>query len=325
MACFYSCSCHWYFMQDGKAPDRPIKLRLDVPPSMDGHSLAEIISAACRCSRESAESAVAFGAVRLGGAVATQPQAGVKAGTLLTVDYDPDMDTLWTADILFEDKQMLVLNKPGGVPVYATRAGGGNSVEQVLARQASNRYKPRIVHRLDLPVSGILVVAKTRQGANRLSAAFRKGRIEKTYLAVVHMAEELPAMPIVVEEPLSWTPGKKLAQVAPDGRPSKTVISAARKLTGDKALVSIDLLTGRTHQARCHLAHLGYPIAADKRYGGAVNTPIRRIALHAARLKLSVPDLGIAQSWTQIPPDDFWSCAGLPDATELAKELLASH
>jgi 23S rRNA pseudouridine1911/1915/1917 synthase len=311
-------------MQDGKAPDRPIKLRLDVPTSLDGHSLAKIISVATRCSRKSAGRAVKFGAVRLDGEVSLRPQEPVKAGVLLTVDYVPGMDSPWTPEIIFEDEQMLVLNKPGGVPVYSTRAGGGNSVEQVLAGIASNRWQPRLVHRLDLPVSGLLIVAKTREAARQLSTAFRQDQIEKTYLAVVHTAQELPEVPITVDAPLLWLAGKQRAMVAPDGRPSKTVITAARELPEGKALVSIKLLTGRTHQARCHLAHLGFPVAADKGYGSSITHPTPQIALHAARLTLSVPVMGIAQSWTQIPPAEFWGCAGLPDTPDLAKRLLAS-
>lgn len=301
--------------------ERPIRLRLDIPAQLHGQPLDRVLALAARVSPARAAQAIAFGAVRVNGAVVTAGNTRMTDGALLSVDYDPSMDQNWTPEILYEDAVFVLVNKPAGVPVQGTRAGTGNSLEEMLRRLAQGKWSPHVVHRLDLPVSGLLLVARSQPAARKLHALFESLEVHKTYLAVVRTGPALPQIPCVVDAPLKWLPSKQKALVAPDGRPSKSILTACEPLGDGKAVVALDLITGRTHQARAHLAHLGLPIAGDTRYGHSQQRR-PRIALHAARLRLQHPETGTEFLRTVLPPDDFWQASGLTPMPSLAEQLL---
>ena len=209
--------------------------------------------------------------------------------------------------VIHEDDKVIVFNKPSGL---AVQGGGGisRSLDDLLVAFAkSNGKRPRLVHRLDLGTSGVIITARTQPAAAFLSEEFASRRTEKTYLALVRGA--LPSAdegtlntPLVkVEEAgrprmIAAKPGRKGAQAA---------VTHWRILTrsGDAALLEARPETGRMHQIRAHLSIAGMPILGDWLYGtGAEGAS--RLMLHAAKLVVRHPDGG--EMCFEAPlPEDF--------------------
>lgn len=162
---------------------------------------------------------------------------------------------------------MLVIDKPAGLPVHAGPKGGPNLAAALDALRFGLPKPPALAHRLDRGTSGCLVLGRHRDATARLGRLFAQNRIEKTYLAV--LAGTLPepegrvdaALARRSPDPRSWW-----MKVSPDGQPASTgwrVLGQADGLT----VVALSPLTGRTHQLRVHMAHLGCPIVGDAIYG----------------------------------------------------------
>lgn len=162
-------------------------------------------------------------------------------------------------------------------------------------------YTP--VHRLDRLTSGALIVAKTRIAARALSRALSHGDIRKTYLAVV---EGTPAEPAgEISAPLLTTKGARShSAIAAGGKEARTVYTVVKTLRGDRTLLEVSMLTGRTHQIRAHLASIGHPIVGDKEYGAASSSG-GRLFLHAWKLRFNHPVTGKAVAATAGMPDEF--------------------
>lgn len=225
--------------------------------------------------------------------------------------------------ILFEDAHLLVLDKPAGLVVHP---GAGNH-EGTLANGllhhcagievVGGTERPGIVHRLDKETSGCLVVAKTESAHRLLADEFASRGVGKTYLALV---DGTPRMPHgTIEAAIGRHPihRQKMA-VVERGRDALTRyrVLAARE---GKALVQCQPKTGRTHQIRVHLKHLGHPVAGDPAYGRRGN--FGRHMLHAWKLEFTHPATGERVSFTAPLPADFpeWACEaslqGAPVAT----------
>ncbi|HZU99614.1 MAG TPA: RluA family pseudouridine synthase [Planctomycetota bacterium] len=199
--------------------------------------------------------------------------------------------------IIHLDDAIVVVNKPAGLPVSARLRLGGEdalkAVRRVLERRGLGCEFLGNPHRLDKDTSGVLVLARTREAARVLSEAFKAGETIKTYLA---WTEGLPptrsgfiAAPILA-------PGDGEARIDPRGRPARTRYRVVA-VSGGRALLSVRLLTGRTHQIRLHLAHLGTPIVGDRVHGRAGGG----LLLHARRLVLLHPATG-ARIVLRAPP-----------------------
>ncbi len=209
--------------------------------------------------------------------------------------------------ILHQDPALVVVDKPAGLVVHpGAGRSSGTLVHRLLARfpeleGVGGPGRPGIVHRLDKDTSGVLVVARTREAYRALQQAFAGRKVEKRYLALVYGSPR-PAAGEISGAIGRHPERRKQMTVRADGRPALTRFRTVAAAAG-VALLEIDLATGRTHQIRVHLKHLGHPIVGDPVYGEArwkglparAQGPLRgfaRPALHAWRLALEHPESG---------------------------------
>lgn len=190
--------------------------------------------------------------------------------------------------VIYKDDNIIVLNKPSGLAVQ----GGTNTSRHVDGMLEALRFelneKPKLVHRIDKDTSGVLVLARNRTWADRLTKAFREHTLPKTYLALVNSCPKNPAGEI--KAPLEKCGEKSL--VAPDGKPAATVYKTLDEVGSKFALVEASPLTGRTHQIRAHMEYIGCPIVGDDKYFGGekrqkyASIP-DKLYLHAYKIDLS--------------------------------------
>lgn len=208
-------------------------------------------------------------------------------------------DGTTTLEILLEDNHLLAVNKPSGLPSQPDASGDASL--DVLAREYIRvKYaKPgeaylALLHRLDRPTSGVVLMARTGKAAGRMAEAFRRREVSKRYLAVVECATR-PERSAECRDWLAPAGNGGMRRVdgkTPDSREAGLVYRLAAELDGGRrALLEIDLLTGVKHQIRCQLAARGLPVAGDHRYGALGKTarprPVaggRAILLHARRV-----------------------------------------
>ena len=198
------------------------------------------------------------------------------------------------AAIVFEDKHVLVLDKPSGLASHGGSGVRHGAIEALRDLRGDTRLE--LVHRLDRDTSGILVFAKSRAALLALQSEMRAGRVEKRYLALLD--GRLEPSPFRVEAALRkhvLQGGERMVQVSADGKPSVSVFSVAQRLPG-ATLAEVLIETGRTHQIRVHARHIRHPIAGDDKYGDpAFNARmkalgLRRLFLHAASLRIRGPN-----------------------------------
>ena len=189
--------------------------------------------------------------------------------------------------VIYKDDNIIVLNKPSGLAVQ-----GGTPSRHVDGMLEALRFelneKPKLVHRIDKDTSGVLVLARNRTWADRLTKAFREHTLPKTYLALVNSCPKNPAGEI--KAPLEKCGEKSL--VGPDGKPAATVYKTLDEVGSKFALVEASPLTGRTHQIRAHMEYIGCPIVGDDKYFGGekrqkyASIP-DKLYLHAYKIDLS--------------------------------------
>jgi 23S rRNA pseudouridine955/2504/2580 synthase len=189
--------------------------------------------------------------------------------------------------VIYEDKRLLVLNKPTGVAVHGG-SGISHGVIELLRHARPDLKDLALVHRIDRETSGCLVMAKRRSALRDLHERFREGKVEKHYLALVvgdwQLGEQLIDAPLFVQNRQN---GERHVIVSgKQGKSAQTRVSLSRRY-GKYSLLSCAPLTGRTHQLRVHLEHVEHPIAGDDRYGDddanreAKKLGLRRLFLHA--------------------------------------------
>jgi 23S rRNA pseudouridine1911/1915/1917 synthase len=213
-------------------------------------------------------------------------------------------------DIVFEDDEILVVNKPAGLVVHP---GSGNwkgtMLNALLHHSAQLAAVPRagIVHRLDKDTSGLLVVAKSLRAQTELVRQLQARTVRRDYLALVRGAVRSSGE---VDAPVGRDPRRRTRMaVVGKGRPALTRYKVVKRFT-DATLLECSLATGRTHQIRVHMQSLGHPLVGDPVYGGrrragSTAAGFRRQALHAFRLEFSHPVSGVRRSFTAPPPEDF--------------------
>ncbi len=206
--------------------------------------------------------------------------------------------------LLHLDEALVVVDKPAGVPAQPTLTSDRGTLPELVAALVGAEVT--LVHRLDRETSGATVLARTREAAAVLAEAFRTGGPEKTYLALTARAPSPPGGRI--DARLGKDPARPgLRRVSPGGDPAATVYRTLSVGAGG-ALVEARPETGRTHQIRVHLAHLGAPLLGDARYGGPRRVgelEIPRVMLHALRLELAHPSTGERIAFAAPVPEDF--------------------
>jgi 23S rRNA pseudouridine1911/1915/1917 synthase len=244
-----------------------------------------------------------------------RPREIVHAGDLIRL-IEPPLEKIAAEpeniplDILFEDKDLLVLNKPAGIVVHP---GAGNVrhtlVNALLAHCPTlsgigGKERPGIVHRLDKETSGCLVVAKNDAAHQNLSRQLAERTVEKIYLALV--AGIIRKKQGVIDAPIGRHPvnRKRMAVAKRRGRAARTDYRVLQS-TGGISLVECMLHSGRTHQIRVHLHHLGHPVLGDKVYGGKHADAFSRQMLHAWKLGFHHPHTGEWRKFEAPLPDDF--------------------
>ena len=195
-------------------------------------------------------------------------------------------------DLVYEDEDLCVVNKAPGMLVHPSHGHWADTVGNYLMghyleRREASGFHP--VHRLDKGTSGLLVTAKHPHGQEKLKNQLHTGGFRRVYLAVCDGVPR-PAQG-AIDAPIGPAPGSRVAQaVRPDGKPAHTHYRVLRELDG-QALVELELDTGRTHQIRVHLAHIGHPLVGDFLYG--TESPLIPCpALHSARVELTHPITG---------------------------------
>ncbi len=181
--------------------------------------------------------------------------------------------------VLYEDKRLLVIDKPTGMAVHGG-SGVSHGVIELLRHERPELADLSLVHRLDRETSGCLVLAKRRSALRALHAKFRDGAVEKNYLALVvgdwQLGEQLVDAPLLVTHRRG---GERHVIVSEEGKPARTRFRLSRRY-GSVSLMQCSPLTGRTHQIRVHALTAGFPLAGDERYGdAAANRRLRKLGL----------------------------------------------
>jgi len=198
-----------------------------------------------------------------------------------------------TDRVLYEDKRLLVIDKPAGIAVHGG-SGISHGVIEILRHARPELRDLSLVHRLDRETSGCLVLAKRRSVLRELHARFRDGVVEKNYLGLAvgdwQLGEQLIDKPLLVQHRKG---GERHVVVSGGGKPAQTRVQLSRTF-GKYSLLQCAPLTGRTHQIRVHLQCLGFPLVGDERYGDeeenrrAKNFGLPRLFLHAQ--SIAFPD-----------------------------------
>ena len=209
-------------------------------------------------------------------------------------------------DIVHEDDDLIVLNKAAGVPVHPGPGHFSDTLGNFLVdyyEKTGQEADFHPVHRLDRGTSGLLVAAKHPHAQEVPKNQLHTEDFRRVYLAV---CEGVPAPPSgVIDAPLGPRPGSLMEQmVRPDGRPARTKYGVLRRW-GGRALVSLELETGRTHQIRVHMAHIGHPLTGDFLYGTEDRALICRPALHSGYLSFRHPLTGETMQFSVPLPEDM--------------------
>jgi 23S rRNA pseudouridine1911/1915/1917 synthase len=224
-------------------------------------------------------------------------------------------------DIVFEDADLIVVNKPAGMVVHPAAGADAGTLANALAfhfehlSNTAGAARPGIVHRLDKGTSGLLVVAKTESAHEHLADQFRAREVFKSYVALVHGHVEKKTDQI--DQPIARDPRNRIRMaVVRGGRPALSIYRVRRRFERF-TLLDIELKTGRTHQIRVHLAWLKHPVVGDEVYGGGrdktvtdaqIRAQIARLGrqfLHAEQLGFRHPRTGEQVRFTVDPPADL--------------------
>ncbi|MCG6858366.1 MAG: RluA family pseudouridine synthase [Salaquimonas sp.] len=296
-------------------------------------------------SRSRVKALILEGHVTLNGKACTSPNQRLKPGDefALLIPEPEDATPLPEAiplDILYEDDDLIVVHKPAGMVVHPAPGNATGTLVNALLYHCGESLagiggvrRPGIVHRLDKDTSGVMVVAKTERAHAGLAAQFadhgRSGPLERFYLALVWGG--LPRAAGTIDAPLGRSPNDRLKRAvvserASGSRHAVTHYRVLRKYPDRKdaspviaSLVECRLETGRTHQIRVHMAHIGHPLIGDRDYGAHFATKVNalpeairegvtafhRQALHAATLSFAHPATGETMRFEASLPEDF--------------------
>lgn len=215
--------------------------------------------------------------------------------------------------VLYEDNHLMVVNKEPGEIVQGDKTGDEPLVE-TLKRWLKEKYgKPGnvflgVVHRLDRPVGGVVVFAKTSKALTRLNEMFRKGEVHKTYWALTRNKPTLPAARLVNWITTVEKTNKSTAHVRPVAGAKEAALSYAHRASSDRYhLLEVNLETGRKHQIRVQLSAAGMPVKGDLKYGDKRSNPDGSISLLARRIRFEHPvSHEMIDITAPLPSDKLW-------------------
>jgi len=265
------------------------------------------------------------------GATITEPSHRVKPGEVFALTVPAPEAALPAAqaiplDVVYEDADIIVIDKPAGMVVHPAPGNPDNTLVNALIAHCGDSLsgiggvkRPGIVHRIDKDTSGLLIAAKNDAAHHALSAAFAAHDIERAYRCLVW---GLPSPKSgTIETLIGRHPGnrQKMAVVSRNGKQAITHYEVVKAFGLGAALVECRLETGRTHQIRVHMSHIGHPLIGDPVYGRATQArraqlseaaraaamAFPRQALHAAILGIHHPRSGVFMSWESPDPRDF--------------------
>jgi 23S rRNA pseudouridine1911/1915/1917 synthase len=301
-------------------------------PETRGQRLDRFLATASgTLSRSRVKSLIEQGCAHRNGDVVKDPSEPVRTGATYALDLPPAAPATPQAQripfpILFEDADLIVLDKPAGLVVHPAPGNEDGTLVNALLDHCGDQLtgiggerRPGIVHRLDKDTSGTMVVAKTQFANTALTTAFAARDIERAYLALVWGLPDPPAGDIQGDIGRDKRDRKRMAVVTRNGKPALTRYRILRTWYGSVALLECRLATGRTHQIRVHLASRGNPVVGDPLYlrrvpatARALPEPVRRRlldfprqALHAARLGFVHPRTGEPLSFATDFPQDI--------------------
>lgn len=272
----------------------PTKVRLDIYLSTKFDTTI---------SRSLWQKYVKAGYVSVNNKVATTPKFEVDETDEIALNLPEKEQTDVDLPILYEDDDVIVVNKPSGL---LTHAKGGLSDEPTVAEIirpktsfATDTDRPGIVHRLDRDTSGLLIIAKNPESAAHLQRQFAERTAKKTYIAITDGKPKLNAAKI--DLPIGRNPSAPSTfRIDPNGKPAQTTYHVLAE-NDAQSLVELKPTTGRTHQLRVHLAHLNAPILGDRVYGKSSDC---RMMLHAQKLEITLPS-GERKVFEAAVPDEF--------------------
>jgi len=289
-------------------------LNLKVHPAENSVTLIEFLSNRLGVSRNMAKGIIDRRCVFVNGRRVWMARHGLKTGDNITGSFSAEKPVdIKSANILYEDRDYLIVNKPAGLP-----SNGPNSVEQLLNKQPGNESAVAC-HRLDKDTSGCLIFAKSTKAKERIIALFARNEITKKYEAVIR--GRLPKETMTITAPIDGL--KAITHISLlDATPSASHACysakwqnpfATKHISGVASHISISIETGRTHQIRKHLASIGHPVLGDQHYGVGREVPhserlIGRQVLHAAEIKFTQPFSGLPVHAKAPLPDDMKDC-----------------
>jgi len=286
-----------------------LRLKVSGPP---GRLDSYVVSQCADLSRSFVKKLFEQGQVRLNGMTA-KPGSRSKEGDVVEVALPPPPMSPLTPqnlplDIIYEDSEVLVVNKPAGMVVYPAAGHPDQTLLNAVLHHCpglaltADSLRPGIVHRLDKDTSGLMVVAKNNPARENLVGQFKTRTVKKEYLALVK--GRLSPREGIIEAPLGRHPSQRQRiAVVRSGREARTRYRV-RQYLGDFTLLEVAIETGRTHQIRVHLAAIGFPVVGDSIYG--VESPcLGRQFLHAFRLGFRLPSSGEYREFTVGLPDDL--------------------
>jgi 23S rRNA pseudouridine1911/1915/1917 synthase len=303
-----------------------------LPPELQGLRLDQALARALpQYSRSRLQTWIETGAIQVDGRL-PRAKDKVVGGERIEIEAQLEVDAqvapeAMSLEVVFKDRALFVINKPAGLVVHP---GAGNSrhtlQNALLGLDTKLAVVPRagLVHRLDKDTSGLLVVARTPEVHTALVAALAEREIERHYIA---LCSGVMTGGGTVDEPIGRHRSQRTKMaVRSDGRPSVTHYRLMKRFRAH-TLLHVQLESGRTHQIRVHLAHIGYPVVGDPVYGGRRRLSqgaspalvkalesFQRQALHAARLKLAHPVTGKEVEWEAPLPADMAHLVAVLDA-----------
>ena len=293
-----------------QSPREPARRRIEVGPEHDGERLDTFLASAIpECSRSQVQKLIKDGLVS-GAAGAPRASLAVKAGQVFEVELPAPVEAVAVAEdlpltILYEDRDIVVIDKPAGMVVHPAAGHSSGTVVNALLHHVDDlsgvggELRPGIVHRLDRGTSGVMVAAKNDAAHRELARQFHDREVEKEYIALVWGVVQQGRR---IDAAIGRDPGdrQKMSTRARRARSAVTRVTAAEHLRG-VSLLHVAIATGRTHQIRVHLSAIGHPIVGDPTYGGVhrrVAGDVRAVQrltrpfLHAARIAFTHPTEG---------------------------------